>query len=351
MANAYKTIVRGTEMTNAKVQIKNLYKIFGSAPQKVLPKVKSGMSKPDLLEQTGHVLGIHDVSLDIPEKQLQVIMGLSGSGKSTLIRHINRLIEPTAGEITVDGQDVLSMNDSDLRELRRSKMSMVFQKFGLLPHRRVIENVAYGLSIQGVNETEAEKRAIHWIERVGLTGYEQHFPGQLSGGMQQRVGLARALATDADILLMDEAFSALDPLIRFDMQSILLELQEELHKTIIFITHDLDEALRLGDNIAILRDGALIQEGNAQEIVLKPADDYIADFTKDINRGRVIRLHGLMEASSSDFNGPTIAGSTVLEKALGPIANAPNQIIGVTDKTGTVVGTLTLQAAVNALQT
>jgi glycine betaine/proline transport system ATP-binding protein len=336
-------------MTDAKVKIKNLYKIFGDTPTKVLPKVQQGMSKPDLLEQTGHVLGIHDVSLDIPEKQLQVIMGLSGSGKSTLIRHINRLIEPTAGEIMVDGQDVMSMNDADLRELRRSKMSMVFQKFGLLPHRKVIENVAYGLSIQGVAEDEASKRAMHWIDRVGLSGYEQHFPGQLSGGMQQRVGLARALATDADILLMDEAFSALDPLIRYDMQSILLELQEELHKTIIFITHDLDEALRLGDNIAILRDGALIQEGNAQEIVLKPADDYIADFTKDINRGRVIRLHGLMDPVSGDFNGPTLPGSTVLEKALGPLANAPDQTVGVTDKDGKIVGTLTIQTAVNAL--
>ena len=351
MASVCKTIARGTEMTEAKVKIKNLYKIFGDTPEKVLPQVQGGMTKPELLEKTGHVLGIDNVSLDIPEKQLQVIMGLSGSGKSTLIRHINRLIEPTSGEITIDGRDVLTMNATELRELRRSKMSMVFQKFGLLPHRKVIENVAYGLTIQGLAEDEAEKRAMHWIERVGLSGFEQHYPGELSGGMQQRVGLARALATDADILLMDEAFSALDPLIRFDMQSILLELQEELHKTIIFITHDLDEALRLGDNIAILRDGALIQEGNAQQIVLTPADDYIADFTKDINRGRVIRLHGLMDKIAGDFTGPTLPGSTVLEKALAPMANAPDQVIGVTDKSGAIVGTLSLKKAVNALHT
>ncbi|MEE3072108.1 MAG: betaine/proline/choline family ABC transporter ATP-binding protein, partial [Pseudomonadota bacterium] len=269
-------------MSQSKVQIKNLYKIFGKTPKKVLAQVKAGMGKPELLEQTGHVLGIQNVSLDIPEKRIQVVMGLSGSGKSTLIRHINRLIEPTDGQILIDGEDVLSMSDKQLREVRRKKTSMVFQKFGLLPHRKVAENVGYGLEVQGVSSDEIAKRAQHWIDRVGLTGYENHYPGQLSGGMQQRVGLARALATDAEILLMDEAFSALDPLIRYDMQSILLELQDELHKTIIFITHDLDEALRLGDKIAILRDGALIQEGTAPQIVLTPADDYIADFTKDI---------------------------------------------------------------------
>ncbi len=335
-------------MTQTKVSIKNLYKIFGNNPQKVLPDVKAGMTKPELLDKHNHVLGIHNVSLDIPEKQIQVVMGLSGSGKSTLIRHINRLIEPTDGEILIDGENVLAMNDTQLREMRRKKMAMVFQKFGLLPHRRIAENVAYGLEIQGVPKAEAQKRAQHWIDRVGLTGYEQHYPGQLSGGMQQRVGLARALANDADILLMDEAFSALDPLIRFDMQSILLELQKELHKTIIFITHDLDEALRLGDNIAILRDGAMIQQGDAQEIVLKPADDYIADFTKDINRAKVIRLTGL-KSPVTGYDGPTLPGSTVLEDALSPLAQAPDQTIGVTDKTGAVTGTVNLTQAIEAL--
>ena len=315
-----------TETT--KVQIRNLYKIFGKRPQEVLPLVQKGMGKPELLDKHNHVLGIQDVSLDIPEKRIQVIMGLSGSGKSTLIRHINRLIEPTAGEILVDGEDVMKMSEERLRDLRRFKMSMVFQKFGLLPHRKIGENVMYGLQIQGVDEAEAKSRAGTWIERVGLSGYEEHYPGQLSGGMQQRVGLARALATDADILLMDEAFSALDPLIRYDMQSILLDLQEELHKTIIFITHDLDEALRLGENIAILRDGALIQEGDAQEIVLKPADDYIRDFTKDINRAKVIRLYGLADPVAAGFSGPTLDGDTVLSDALPTMNEAPDGTVG-----------------------
>ena len=335
-------------MTDAKVQIKNLYKIFGKNPQKVLPLVKNGMSKPDLLDQHGHVLGIENVSLDIPEKQIQVVMGLSGSGKSTLIRHINRLIEPTDGEILIDGENVLKMDEKQLRQVRRTKTAMVFQKFGLLPHRRVHENVAYGLTIQGVDDAKARERANYWIERVGLSGYEEHYPGQLSGGMQQRVGLARALATDPEILLMDEAFSALDPLIRFDMQSILLQLQDELNKTIIFITHDLDEALRLGDNIAILRDGAMIQQGDAQQIVMQPADDYIADFTKDINRAKVIELRALARPVES-FAGPTLDGETVLEDALKPLAQAPDQTVGVTKRDGSLAGVVKLTEAIEAL--
>ena len=338
-----------TKVTDTKVRIRNLYKIFGRSPQKVLPLVKDGLSKADLLDQHNHVLGIQDVSLDIPEKRIQVVMGLSGSGKSTLIRHINRLIEPTAGEILIDGEDVLSMSDSQLQDLRRFKASMVFQKFGLLPHRRIIENVAYGLVVQGKSDADASKRARHWIDRVGLSGYEDHYPAQLSGGMQQRVGLARALATDAEILLMDEAFSALDPLIRYDMQSILLELQNELHKTIIFITHDLDEALRLGDNIAILRDGAMVQQGDAQEIVLQPADDYIRDFIKDINRGRVIRL-GSLASGHAPENGNSLPADTLLEDALTQLVDAPDQRLAVADKAGKVVGAVTLKDALQAMR-
>ncbi|MCG7493069.1 glycine betaine/L-proline ABC transporter ATP-binding protein [Thalassobius sp. Cn5-15] len=339
-------------MTEPKIKIENLYKIFGSNPKKHLPKVQHGMSKDDLLDTHNHVLGVHNVSLDIMPRQIQVVMGLSGSGKSTLIRHINRLIEPTGGEIFIDGEDVLAMNADQLRDLRRHKMSMVFQKFGLLPHRSVRENVAYGLAVQGIDEVERNKRSAHWIDRVGLSGYEDHYPGQLSGGMQQRVGLARGLATDADILLMDEAFSALDPLIRYDMQSILLELQEELHKTIVFITHDLDEALRLGDNIAILRDGAMVQEGNAQQIVLNPADDYIRDFIKDINRGRVIQLHAIANAAaltSAPEDAPQLAGNTVLEDALPVMAEAADQTVKVTASDGRVVGAVSLTSAIQAL--
>ena len=336
-------------MTDAKIRIKNLYKIFGKSPARMLPLVKEGMTKTELLEKHNHVLGIQNVSLDIPEKRIQVVMGLSGSGKSTLIRHINRLIEPTGGEILIDGDDVLAMDDKRLRQLRRTKTAMVFQKFGLLPHRKVRENVAYGLEIQGVDPAKCAERAQYWIERVGLGGYEDHYPGQLSGGMQQRVGLARALATDPEILLMDEAFSALDPLIRFDMQSILLELQHELHKTIVFITHDLDEALRLGDNIAILRDGAMIQQGDAQEIVLQPADDYIADFTKDINRGKVIQLRSLATPNTG-YQGETLSAGTKLEDALPILAQAPEQTIGVTQASGTLIGTVTLRDAISALR-
>ena len=251
---------------NVKVSIKNLYKVFGANPTEALQHVYDGLGKVELLAQHEHVLGLNNINIDIPEKRVQVIMGLSGSGKSTLIRHLNRLIDPTAGEVEVDGVDVLKMNDRELRDLRQSKMSMVFQKFALMPHRTVADNVAYGLSLQGVRRGEAVERSQKWIDRVGLTGFEKSYPSQLSGGMQQRVGLARALATDADILLMDEAFSALDPLIRTDMQDVLLELQAELNKTIIFITHDLDEALRIGDDIAILRDGGLVQQGDLRTL-------------------------------------------------------------------------------------
>ncbi len=338
-----------SDQDELKVRISNLYKVFGKNPQGVMDKVQAGISKTDLLEQTGHVMGLNDISLDIPARRIQVIMGLSGSGKSTLIRHINRLIEPTAGEIWIDGENVLEMNPAQLRDLRRFKTSMVFQKFGLLPHRTVEQNVSYGLEIQGVDENDAAKRSAHWIDRVGLSGFEKHYPGQLSGGMQQRVGLARALATDAEILLMDEAFSALDPLIRTDMQSILLDLQEELHKTIIFITHDLDEALRLGENIAILRDGAVIQTGTAQNIVMKPADDYIRDFVADINRGRVITMRSIMGPVSSNITA-TIPASTPLEEALPLLNNIDGQSATVVDKTGTPIGAIDLSTAIEAMR-
>lgn len=334
-----------------KISIRNLYKIFGDAPQEALAQVRNGLGKDELLDKTGHVLGLNDISLDIPANKLQVIMGLSGSGKSTLIRHLNRLIEPTAGEIWVDGEDVMGMWPTQLRDLRRFKMSMVFQNFALLPHRKVLENVVYGLDIQGVNEAEAAKRAAHWLERVGLAGYEEYYPGQLSGGMQQRVGLARALATDADILLMDEAFSALDPLIRTDMQSILLELQSELNKTIVFITHDLDEAMRIGDTIAILRDGKLVQSGDGQDIVLHPADDYIAEFTREINRGKVIRIRALNRPlQGTPPPGEPLPASTVLADALEKLVASEHQALPVADAKGRVMGQVQLSDAVEALR-
>ena len=225
-------------VSEPKIAIKNLFKIFGPDPAHMIELVKQGLSKQKMLDDHKHVLGLSDVCINIPARQIQVIMGLSGSGKSTLIRHINRLIEPSSGEIIVDGKNVLELDDKQLQDFRRFKASMVFQKFALLPHKSVIDNVSYGLRIQNVGESEATTRGRKWLDRVGLGGFEKHYPSQLSGGMQQRVGLARALATDAEILLMDEAFSALDPLIRTDMQNILLDLQEELHKTVVFITHE-----------------------------------------------------------------------------------------------------------------
>ena len=305
----------------SKIEIKNIYKIFGNKPQSIMPMVKNGGTKDDILEETGHTVGLDNVSLSIEEGETFVCMGLSGSGKSTLIRHINRLIEPTAGQIFIDDTDVLAMSDEELMNFRRFKASMVFQKFALLPHRTVLANTIYGLTMQGLEVKEAEERAAHWLKRVGLEGFEDRYPAQLSGGMQQRVGLARALATDADILLMDEAFSALDPLIRSDMQEILLELQEELHKTIVFITHDLDEALRIGDDIAILRDGRLVQQGSSQDIVLNPADDYVGDFIKDINRARVLTL-GTLPLKKASTKGIALSNNTSLENAMKALVDA-----------------------------
>ncbi|MCB1472927.1 MAG: glycine betaine/L-proline ABC transporter ATP-binding protein [Rhodobiaceae bacterium] len=282
-----------------KIVIDGVSKVFGPDPQSVMPLVRDGVSKQEMLEKHGHVVGIRDVSLDIPAAGTFVVMGLSGSGKSTLIRHLNRLIDPTAGRILVDGQDILTYNDQQLREFRRSKISMVFQRFALLPHKTVLDNVIYGLVIGGMDAAKAREHGMQQIELVGLSGFENQYPRQLSGGMQQRVGLARALATDAEILLMDEAFSALDPLIRNDMQGQLKELQARLHKTIVFITHDLDEALRLGDNIAILKDGELRQVGTGSEILLKPADDYVSRFVRDVNRARVVTIGSLARKAAS----------------------------------------------------
>jgi len=333
---------------DVKIDIRNLYKVFGAHPEAMMKHVHAGASKSDLLEQYNHVLGLRDINLEIPTRQIQVIMGLSGSGKSTLIRHLNRLIDPTEGEIWVDGENVLEMGHDQLRDLRRFKMSMVFQKFGLLPHRTVKENVEYGLEIQGVNAAEANKRSRHWLDRVGLSGFENRYPGQLSGGMQQRVGLARALATDSDILLMDEAFSALDPLIRADMQSILLDLQDELHKTIVFITHDLDEALRIGDRIAILRDGAIIQSGDPQSIIMQPADEYITDFIREINRAKVIQLRSVASGEAA-MGAPELSSRMTLDDALPKLHAAPEQRANVVAPTGDLLGAVTLGDALAAL--
>jgi glycine betaine/proline transport system ATP-binding protein len=266
--------------TDGKIVVKNVYKIFGNRAKDALTMVQNNQSKDQVLAQTGCVVGVNDLSLSISSGEIFVIMGLSGSGKSTLVRHFNRLIDPTSGEILVDGENILTYDMDALRNFRRHKISMVFQSFGLLPHKTVIDNVAYGLTIRGESKAQCAERAQHWITTVGLQGYEKKYPHQLSGGMRQRVGLARALAADTDIILMDEAFSALDPLIRAEMQDQLLELQSNLKKTIVFITHDLDEAVRIGNRIAILKDGRLIQVGTPKEILYSPADDYVDRFVQ-----------------------------------------------------------------------
>ncbi|CAH1574682.1 MULTISPECIES: quaternary amine ABC transporter ATP-binding protein [Vibrio] len=293
-------------MTKPLIEISGLYKIFGPKPQTVIDRVKQGQSKDQILADTGHTVGLKDINLQIKKGEIFVIMGLSGSGKSTMIRHFNRLIDPTMGQILVEGVDVMKLSPKELEEFRRHKMSMVFQRFGLLPHRTVVDNVAYGLEIQGFKKDERLAKANEWLETVGLKGYENQYPAQLSGGQQQRVGLARALATDAEILLMDEAFSALDPLIRSEMQDQLIELQEKLHKTIIFITHDLDEALRLGDRIAILKDGELVQQGSPDEILLHPADEYVEAFVKDVNRARALTVETVMQPPAYRIAATTI---------------------------------------------
>ncbi len=329
-----------------KIKVDGVCKIFGKEPKAALAKVRAGMGKADLLAQTGHILGLNNISLSIRRGETFVIMGLSGSGKSTLIRHFNRLIEPTDGRILVDGQDILALSAADLRQFRRRKISMVFQRFALLPHKTVLENVMYGLLVDGVAEPEASRRAQEQITLVGLAGFESRYPGQLSGGMQQRVGLARALAADADILLMDEAFSALDPLIRHDMQMQLKEIQARLHKTIVFITHDLDEALLLGDHIAILKDGELRQIGTGPEILLNPADDYVERFVRDVNRARIVTCGSLADPAVAGMG--SVSADAPLEAAYSALALAEGAI-NVMRADGTIAGGLTMKSVFSAL--
>ena len=330
-----------------KIELKNVYKIFGEDPQSVLPLVQNGATKEEILEETDHTVGLDNVSISVEEGETFVCMGLSGSGKSTLIRHINRLIDPTEGKVLVDGVNVLDFNESELLELRRHEMSMVFQSFGLFPHKTVIQNVAYGLEIQDKPLEERTRISEEQIKAVGLNGFEHQYPSELSGGMQQRVGLARALATNPGILLMDEAFSALDPLIRNDMQEQLVELQSKLHKTIVFITHDLDESLKLGDHIGILNGGRLVQVGKPEEIIMNPADDYVAAFVKDVNRAKVMRAKTIMlSAEQNPLNGKKSAETlkvnenSYVEEFL-PIVLEQHSLVEVIDSQGNIMGFIT----------
>ena len=339
-----------TDDHTPKISVRGLYKIFGDDPQSALARVQDGMGKPELLAETNHVLGLNDINVDMPRGKTTVIMGLSGSGKSTLIRHLNRLIEPTAGEVLVDGENILEYGEKALRDMRQHRMSMVFQKFALLPHRTVLENTGLAPSISGQNRKQYAAEATKWLDRVGLEGQGAQYPAQLSGGMQQRVGIARALTSNSDIMLMDEAFSALDPLIRTDMQNLLIDLQAELQKTVVFITHDLDEALKLADHLVILKDGYIVQQGEPQEILLNPNDPYIEDFVADINRARVLRVRSVMEVRTDDLG--EVAGEVdhddTLESVIAESGGDTTMRYRVT-KDGSQVGVLNMRALVRAL--
>lgn len=293
-----------------KVKVNHLTKIFGKKTKPALEMIRANKSKTEILEKTGATVGVSDVNFEVEEGEIFVIMGLSGSGKSTLIRLLNRLIEPTSGNIYIDGQDISSLDKEGLREVRRNKMSMVFQNFGLFPHRTILENTEYGLEIRGVPKEERQAKAEKALENSSLIAFKDQLPSQLSGGMQQRVGLARALANDPEILLMDEAFSALDPLIRREMQDELLDLQENVKKTIIFITHDLNEALRIGDRIALMKDGQIMQIGTGEEILTNPANEYVRTFVEDVDRSKVLTAQNIMVpalTTNIEIDGPTVA--------------------------------------------
>jgi glycine betaine/proline transport system ATP-binding protein len=327
------------------VEVKELTKIFGAEPEKALVMLSQGSSKTTIFEKTKQTVGVNRVSFRIEEGEIFVIMGLSGSGKSTLVRLLNRLIEPTSGQVFINGKNIVSMNPQQLREVRRQSMAMVFQKFALFPHRTIIENVEYGMEIKGMDKAVRHEKALQSLQLVGLNGLETQYPDQLSGGMQQRVGLARALANEPDILLMDEAFSALDPLIRKDMQDELLELQQKMKKTIVFITHDLDEALRIGDRVALMRDGSVVQIGTPEEIMINPANKYVERFVEDVDLSKVLTAAHVMrrpETISAD-RGPRVALQLMQDSGVSNLY--------LVDKSKKLIGAISAEDAAAAIRT
>ncbi|MBP1925675.1 glycine betaine/proline transport system ATP-binding protein [Sedimentibacter acidaminivorans] len=328
-----------------KIEVKKLTKVFGKNPKLGIKLLEGGKTKADILKETGMTVGVNQVSFKVFSGEIFVIMGLSGSGKSTLVRLINRLIEPSAGSVLIDGEDLAKMDKAELIKTRRKKLSMVFQKFGLFPHRTILENTEYGLEVQGFDKSEMRNKALNSLKMVGLLGYEEQYPSQLSGGMQQRVGLARALATDTDILLMDEAFSALDPLIRKEMQDELIDLQSSMQKTIIFITHDLDEALKLGDRIALMKDGVIVQIGTPEEIMTSPANDYVKKFVQDVDRSKVLTAQNVMirpETIQVEKDGPRTALQRMMQAEISSIY--------ATNKNKELIGIVTADAASEAIK-
>lgn len=334
-----------------KLSVKGVWKVFGRGKlDTALEMSDAGSSRAEVQEQTGCTIGVRDVSFDVGHGETFVVMGLSGSGKSTLVRCLARLIEPTRGDVLLDGANLLEMNEAALREVRRTKMSMVFQHFGLFPHRRVIDNVAYGLEVQGIAKSIRRARAGEILETVGLGAWATHYPQQLSGGMQQRVGLARALALDPEVLFFDEPFSALDPLIRRDMQDELIGLQSTLARTIIFITHDFDEALRLGDRIAIMKDGSFDQIGTPEEIVGNPTTDYVREFTNDVSKAKVLGVHAVMREPNGAAPTRSVASTTKIEDVV-PMLLVDNAPVGVLDADGETVGIITAADIADVLGT
>lgn len=327
------------------IKVEGLSKVFGKNVKQALKLLEQGKTKDEILKQTGSTVGVNRASFEVEAGEIFVIMGLSGSGKSTLVRLLNRLIDPTEGHVYIDNDDLAVMNKKDLLEVRRTKMSMVFQKFGLFPFRTILENAEYGLEIQGMPKEERSKKARTSLQMVGLGNYVDQYPSQLSGGMQQRVGLARALANDPEVMLMDEAFSALDPLIRKEMQDELLVLQESMKKTIIFITHDLDEALRIGDKIALMKDGSIVQIGTPEEILMNPANDYVEKFVEDVDRSKVLTAYNIMkrpETVNIDKHGPRVALERMQKEGISTIY--------VTDSNRNLKGYVTADDAVTALR-
>ncbi len=318
-----------------KISCRGLWKVFGPHAERIMRELDPASSRTEVQERTGHVIAVKDVSFEVQEGETFVVMGLSGSGKSTLVRCISRLVEPTDGHIVIDGADVMAMSERQLIGLRRHQMSMVFQHFGLLPHRRVIDNVAYGLEVQGMSKAERHRKAGEVLEMVGLHGWERNYPRELSGGMQQRVGLARALAVDPEIMLFDEPFSALDPLIRRDMQNELLRLQDVVRKTMVFITHDFLEAIKMGDHIAIMKDGEFVQVGTPEEVVAHPADDYVRDFSEDVPRHKVLTAGSIM---SNEY--ATVSPDDEVRIALERVRELGRSAVFVVGPDGRYLGTL-----------
>jgi glycine betaine/proline transport system ATP-binding protein len=332
----------------ATVSCRNVWKIYGPKADRIVGTPDADLPRGELLEKTGCVAAVRDVSFDVAKGEVFVVMGLSGSGKSTLVRMLNRLHDPTAGQVLIDGEDLVQLDEDQLRQVRRSKISMVFQHFGLLPHRLIVDNVAFGLEVQGLDKEARDAKANEVLEVVGLGGWGRSYPDELSGGMQQRVGLARALCTDPDIMLFDEPFSALDPLIRRDMQDEVIRLQSEVRKTMIFITHDLAEALKLGDRIAIMKDGKFVQVGTPETVVAHPADDYVADFTRDVPRAHVLTARAIMREGdgAADYAGD-VAASTIVQDLL-PMVAEERRPFRVVDE-GTQVGVVDRTAVLAAM--